>query len=276
MSRERVHRFGSHGGLMGVVSEPASGAVAEAPGVLFANVGLNHHVGPNRVWVDLARRLAASGFTSLRFDLSGLGDSEPRGDARPDGERAVLDLTEAMDFLASRTGSSRFVLVANCSGVDALHATALGDPRVAGAVAIDGYAYRNSGYWLRRRTVALLQPSRWERRWRKYRFERAGARREAGEAREVWTRDIPTREVFASDLDRLRARGAELLLVYSGGMDQAYNYRGQFEAVFGRRDGVEVDFYPQADHLFSAGSDRRWLLSRIDRWMTSRFATARG
>ena len=64
-------------GLFGVVAEPPH-PVADGPVVVFLNAGLLHHVGPARLWVDLARRFAAAGLRTVRFDLSGLGDSPNR------------------------------------------------------------------------------------------------------------------------------------------------------------------------------------------------------
>ncbi len=253
--RERAHAFGSHGGLVGVLCEPEGGARAGVPAAVFSNVGLNHRVGPNRSWVELARELAKAGYASLRFDLSGLGDSEPRPDGRPDSERAVLDLTEALDFLEAQASIERFVLVANCSGVDSLHAVALRDPRVVGGVYIDGFGWRNSAYRWRRRILGPLQLDRWRRHFSRGRIYRE-ARRHTGETVEVWKRDLPTREQFAEDLDRLLARDVRLLFVYTGGMDQLYNYRGQFHDTFGHREEVDVAFYPRADHLLSRAEDR--------------------
>jgi hypothetical protein len=79
--KERAHTFGSHQGLVGITCEPDAGPGLDLPGFIFFNIGLNHRVGPQRVQVELARALAVQGFASLRFDLSGLGDSAPRGDS---------------------------------------------------------------------------------------------------------------------------------------------------------------------------------------------------
>ncbi len=46
--------------------------------VLLLSVANEHHIGPNRLWVELARRWAALGRPVVRFDLSGLGDSPTR------------------------------------------------------------------------------------------------------------------------------------------------------------------------------------------------------
>ena len=43
--------------------------------MLFVNAGPQRRTGPNRMWVEAARRWAAAGVPSLRIDLSGIGDS---------------------------------------------------------------------------------------------------------------------------------------------------------------------------------------------------------
>jgi hypothetical protein len=268
--RERAFTFGSHEGLVGVLCEPDTPRVA-APAALFSNVGLNHRVGPNRTWVESARRLAELGLASLRFDLSGFGDSEARRDTRSDLERAVLDMREALDFLGAKCRCDRFLLIANCSGVDSLHATALADPRVVGAIAIDGYIYRNRGYALRRR-LRFIQPARWARHLRRRRVARATASSNpTGGVQEVWKRDIPTRERFASDLAQLVGRDVKLLFVYTSGVDTHYNYRDQFHDMFGYRSEAAVLFFPRADHLFSRESDRQELYAGIAAWIAREF-----
>jgi pimeloyl-ACP methyl ester carboxylesterase len=268
---ERVLLFGSHGGLVGVLAEPTGGLVPGRPVAVMANVGLNHRVGPNRAWVELGRRLASAGFGALRFDLSGFGDSEPRRDTLDDSARALLDLREALDTLAAKRGATRFLLVANCSGTDSQHALALGDPRVCGLVTVDGYAYANAGYWLRHYGLRFLQPARWRRLWVNRRLARAAVGREPGEVQEVWTRDIPTRERYAADLDTLCARGVRLLLVFTSGVDMVYNHRGQFHATFGQREPVEVLYDARADHLFSTRADRERFLEHTLAWTRRHF-----
>lgn len=271
---ERVLLFGSHGGLVGVLAEPAGGLVPGRPVAVMANVGLNHRVGPNRAWVDLGRRLAAAGFGALRFDGSGFGDSEPRRDTLGDGERALLDLREALDLLATRRGVERFVLVANCSGTDSQHALALADARVCGLITVDGYAYANRGWWWRHHGLRFLQPARWRRLLVNRRLARARLGREPGEVQEVWTRDIPTRTRYAAELDTLCRRGVRLLLVFTSGVDMVYNHQGQFHAMFGQREAVEVVYDARADHLFSTSADRERFLARAVAWTCHHFGPA--
>lgn len=270
--REKALVFGSHRGLAGVTCEPDGGAFLGAPAVVMSNVGLNHHVGPGRCWVELARVLAAAGYPSLRFDLSGLGDSRPRRDTRSETERAAGDLSEALDALAGRSLAQRFVLVGNCSGVDNLHVVARSDPRVAGAVYLDGYAYRNRGYaWRRLRRPLELA------RWRRYLGRLRNARqrdRDDPEAVQLWTRDLPSRAQFASDLRGLVERDVRLLFVFTGGMDQHYNYRGQFHDSFGYREAVDVEFYPRLDHLLSLAAHRAAFNARVRDWLLRHFPPA--
>jgi hypothetical protein len=63
------------GSLVGILSRPPAGVDPAMPGVLLLNAGRIHRVGPNRLYVAIARRLAAMGFAVCRFDLSGIGDS---------------------------------------------------------------------------------------------------------------------------------------------------------------------------------------------------------
>jgi pimeloyl-ACP methyl ester carboxylesterase len=270
---EHVHSFGSHGGLVGILTEPRAEIQRPgAPTLIFSNIGLNHRVGPNRLYVELARKLAAAGFRSLRFDLSGFGDSEPRRSGGMYLQRATLDTREAMDFLQKR-GSSRFVVVGLCSGVDSAHITAMQDSRVVGGIFIEGYAYRNPGFWLRFWTVRNLQPARW-RRYVRVRLARLSGKLplpDLDDMPEVFACDYPSQDHFAADIAALVRRSVKLMFIYTINTDGAYNYPGQFHDTFGYRDEIDVEFYTRADHVFSTEAHREMLLSRLVQWMEDRF-----
>jgi pimeloyl-ACP methyl ester carboxylesterase len=109
----------------------------DLPPIVLTSAGTVHRVGPHRLYVKLARRLARAGFRVLRVDLSGIGDS-PAGD---DGIENVTypkdgydDLGDAMDWLATRTGAERFIVAGLCSGGDFAFQTAMRDARVTGVV----------------------------------------------------------------------------------------------------------------------------------------------
>jgi alpha-beta hydrolase superfamily lysophospholipase len=56
-----------------VVTEVRS--TAPRPVLMCTNVAAEHHIGPGRAWVGLARRAAARGLVAIRFDSPGVGDS---------------------------------------------------------------------------------------------------------------------------------------------------------------------------------------------------------
>jgi pimeloyl-ACP methyl ester carboxylesterase len=115
--KESAICFGSHNELFGVIAEPHD-VPASGTGILLINAGAVHHIGPNRLYVEMARRWAASGHTVLRFDLSGIGDSNPR-DGYPFGmiygPNAIADIELALRELQSRKLSS-YVATGVCSG----------------------------------------------------------------------------------------------------------------------------------------------------------------
>src|SRR5688572_23958863 len=131
------------------------------PAFIMLNSGLLHRVGPHRLYVELARALAAQGIPSLRFDFSGIGDSGPRTDQVQARLAAVDETREAMDLLHERIGSRSFVLVGVCSGADAAFRTAARDHRVVGTVMIDGLPYRSWRFFLRHYLRRLIRPSSW-------------------------------------------------------------------------------------------------------------------
>ena len=276
--REKIHTFGPDRGIVGILTEPdETVARPNAPVVIASNVGLNHRVGPFRAYVDLARKLAAEGYPMLRFDLSGMGDSEPRRDNRSEFERSILDVKAAMTSLAEKRGSKTFVQLGFCSGVDSAHAVAAEDPSVVGAVFLEGYSYPTPRFYVRRWVNRLLTSRFWEayarRKLARY-FPQYGQRREVGEAVEIYVREYPTREKLAGDLGKMSGRGVHMLFVYCGEAEHAYNYADQFDDTFPELSNdphVEVEYFPKADHLYTLLDDRSELFDRIARWMRTHF-----
>jgi hypothetical protein len=273
--KETALTFGEQGHLAGILCEPdPKRARTGAPPVLLWNVGIQHRVGPYRIWVDLARRLAEGGFASLRFDLGGMGESEAsRGSP-------AADLSEAMEALTRRLGASRFTLVGFCSSVDQLHEVGLKDPRVAGMVYVEGYAYRTRRFWLRY-PFRFLSSVTWENRlkrrlkWNKL-FKRVGVMDavevEAG-AGAMFDRKYPPKEQLKSDLEALTARGTQLLLIYVG-LDSNFAHPDQLKDLVGDQDfggRLKLVFMGGADHIFYRTEDRALAVAEISRWMSEAF-----
>jgi len=277
-SSERVLSFGASGSLHGVLAEPApQDRIEGAPAVLFWNVGTNHHVGPHRVFVDLSRRLAQLGFSCLRFDTSGLGDSAAsRDDKRPDAERNVADVREAMLTLKKQRGFERFVLVGFCSSVDAAHAVGVEAPEVVGMIYLEGYQYRTRRFYLQY-LHRFLERSRWERLLRlKYPNlfnEPADLNDRSLDPETVFVREYLTQEQLTADMRKLAGRGVRMLCMYSGG-DTNYSYQGQFFDFVKAPEiapSLEIVFYPEADHTFFLVEQRERVMSHIASWLQREF-----
>jgi len=275
---ERAVSFAPGGRLTGILTEPPPDrARRDAPVVLASNVGLNHHVGPYRFFVDLSRDLARRGFASLRFDLSGLGNSSARRDTRGELDRALDDHDEAMKLLSSR-GYLRFVPIGFCSGVDAVHRLAVDDTRVVGGCFIEGYAFRTPGFFLRY-PLRYLDHARWlrllSRRMPPALRDLPGLRRLghfasafAGQD-EVFVRSYPSPVELRRDYEAMSARGTRQLFIYVGG-DSAYNHQRQFLEFTGLPSlgpTREVVYLPEADHTFFRVADRDRVIATIGDWM---------
>jgi hypothetical protein len=269
--RERAVRFGEEGGLVGVLAEPDGEAAPARPAVLLHNVGFGHRVGPHRLNVELSRELAARGFVSLRFDLSGQGDSDPRLAPTQPLERASADLADAMSFVARRRSLDRFALVSMCSGTEVGHAVTVRDPRVAAAAFIDGFAYPTLGYRLRNAIARLRKPRTWIPGILRV------IRRTPPEAKtiggEFFERHYVTADAFRRDVLAVSSRNAFLLFVFSYRW-WFFNHLGQFAAMLGLRrlpPRLEVEYWTDADHMFTSVCVRQRLVSRLVKWLEAAF-----
>jgi pimeloyl-ACP methyl ester carboxylesterase len=112
---EEVIRIGP-ARLVALESRPSAGT-ATGETVVFLNTGSEHHIGSGRVWVELARRLAARGKTALRVDFRGFGESPDDGFApgRPYDAHTIEDVRTVAQALRER-GDRKVVLVGICAG----------------------------------------------------------------------------------------------------------------------------------------------------------------
>jgi alpha-beta hydrolase superfamily lysophospholipase len=140
--RERLATVETPAGpLRGVISEP-TGAVAAPYCLVSVNSGALRHTGPNRLFVEIARRTAASGVPAARFDLPGLGDSEGRAirsfERTDADDRASLAALKAIyDHLEQLGVGKRFVAAGfSLGGYLTVRAT-IADSRVCGALSVN-------------------------------------------------------------------------------------------------------------------------------------------
>jgi alpha-beta hydrolase superfamily lysophospholipase len=203
-----------------------------------------------RAVFHISRELARSGIGILRFDFTGLGESE--GDfSKTNFSSNVEDLLAAAKFLEARFGAPRVLLGHSLGGAAAIVAAR----RVAGCRAV----------------VALCAP-----------FEPAGGgalgragelARQAGEAEvSIGGRSFRLSRAFFEDLDRVRvdsavrALGKPLLLFHSP-QDQVVEFESGlriFEAAASPKSFVSVE---GADHLLSAAEDARFVAALTRAWL---------
>jgi hypothetical protein len=265
---EEPVQIGPGEGLSGILTRPVA-LDASRPAFVLLNAGLLHRVGPFRLYVQLARRLAERGFPALRLDLSGLGYTPARPGLRG-VESALQDADVVFSWLESSYSLSRPVLLGSCSGADMAHRIAKADERVHGCGFLDGYAYHNSLSTLQYYSTRLHRPDLW-RKWVQTRL--GNAEEEDAEDEEVfWQSETPSLEQFRSDLGGFLARGLRLLYVYSGSVRE-YRYESQFFDVCPEARGREVTvrYYPQADHTYWRERNRIKLLDSLCDWASSAF-----
>lgn len=279
--REKAVRFGSTASLVGVLTEAAAAAgdASGRPAVIFLNSGILHRVGSCRLHVRMARAFSAAGFHSLRFDYSGIGDSDQRRDSLPFEESAVIETREAMDYLEKVRGTTRFVLIGLCSGADMAHETAVKDERVIGMVLLDAWAYKTLAYKVRRYGPKLLDLKAWRHsigiRLQQLAGEhtRAGSQMPGGEGVEYevpkYVRVFPPRERVACELRALAERGVHFKYVWTGGLEE-YNHEGQHAATFRdvHFDGrMEEEWLPDADHIVTGLRHQEMVTARAVQWL---------
>jgi len=110
--------------------------------VVLLNSGAVRRTGPNRMWVEAARRWAAQGVPTLRLDVEGIGDAD--GDGTPYKDDSALyaptfvpQVLSALDFLDARGVGRRFVLGGWCASAYWSFHAALEDQRVCAALLIN-------------------------------------------------------------------------------------------------------------------------------------------
>ena len=119
--RERAAVWTDHR-LFGMVTEPVTVGPTQRrlPWLLFLNVAAEHHIGPGRQWVELARSWAALGYRCVRLDLSGIGDSPTRPGQTDNVIFAPAWLDDVPSVVAELAADgSEVVVVGLCSGAHA-------------------------------------------------------------------------------------------------------------------------------------------------------------
>ncbi|MFH6783862.1 MULTISPECIES: alpha/beta fold hydrolase [Methylobacterium] len=282
--QEEVSRFGP--GLVGILCRPQGTWSGDT--VLVVNSGRNPRAGHGRQTTQLARRLAASGIASFRFDLRGIGDSA----GRPDGSLplyaadSVADVTAATDHLAA-SGFTPGVVLGVCSGAYQAFRALAGDSRLRAAVLVNLYRFAlkpgtDVETMVRdtfRHSQSYMARAREGRIWRRIltgdlslaKVARALLR--DGAARlDRWTTRMPWRTLqrtsVAGQVAAIRRRGARICMIYSAddlGIPTVAAHFGTSEARVARRLGYPVEILEGTDHNLSRAVDQDRIFTIIQR-----------
>jgi alpha/beta superfamily hydrolase len=260
-----------------VAHPPAAHGRPPRRAVVMLNAGAIHHVGPNRLYVTLARRLAATGVLAVRVDLSGLGDSPPRPGAAENvvyGEHAIRDIAATVAWVRAR-GAAEVAIVGLCSGAyHALKAAVTGVPIdtivpinpltffYAQGMPLDFAAFRVAEDTAR--YAGLLQTVGGWRKLVRGDFDVSRAIHVLAErARTIAVhraRDfarqlrVPLRNDLGSELAALAARGVAMRFVFAGddpGLALLEEQGGSIVRRLAARGALAIDVIAGADHTFT-------------------------
>jgi dienelactone hydrolase len=276
--KESVLTFGPNDGLIGILAQPAdSTAIAPADcAAIILNAGIVHRVGPNRVHVAIARRLAAGGISTLRLDLPGVGDSAGLGTGRPADEEALLAVKTTCDHLSAKGIASRFILIGICSGAALGIRAAYDDPRVIAVAAVDPpVTLPTRKHRMLNRTRKALDIARWKKLLAGgYRVRQTLGRnsKAAGDQPILTSAVVSPDEILRTArtiLGDLARRDIKLLVIFTGDRASNYSYRTQlFDALPGL--GLEriatLLHYRRATHTFARERERRQLEDDLYKW----------
>ena len=272
-----VH-FGRSASLLGILSRPPSKTPIRKPAVVVLNTGIAHRIGHHRMYVKMARELAALGHLVFRFDFSGIGDSAPRGDILNPIEAHQADVSEALDWLTASCGVDEVILIGLCAGAEIALRYGHSDKRVIGLVLLDPTippTARFYAHYIGRRLIELR--SWWSfvcgrgRIWEEL-SERA---RSAFGATTSSQSAITADQKIRSELEQLYLKSFErklnVLIVVTGGvLEGRQSYREQLFDAFPNvplKGWVSLEYHKDADHTFTSEEARAALHELVLGWI---------
>ncbi len=275
---EQALQFGLSGSLVGILARPPSDPPVRRPAVVILNTGIVHRVGHHRMYVTMARQLAAAGHYVLRFDFSGIGDSPSRGGDLSPMTAFQTDIAEAFDWLSASYAASSFVLVGLCSGADIALRYGYSDRRVVGLVLLDpaipptrrfyadyiGQRLTNLRSWL---SFALGRGRIWQDVVERI---RSAIKTKSSDNRTSLI-DPRMRGELELVYTSLVTRGSRLLVVLSSKtLHGRQSYREQLLDAFPNvpfGDKLRLEQFENSDHTFTSAGDRERLIEVVSTWI---------
>jgi alpha-beta hydrolase superfamily lysophospholipase len=278
-------------GMFGILSAPAERPRLDAPTTVLVNVGANHHVGCNRIYVEFARQWASLGLSVLRLDLVGLGETPATQGRRENdiySDHSVVDTRRALDWLEQTGQNARFVVGGICSGAYVAYHEACRDGRVEGAMIINPLTFHwrpgDSIEVRARKTLkssdayrqAAMRLDTWIRAARGDVHLRPIARKLAALA---WGRvrrstaqwvGVDAETDVGRGLRRLCDRGARVILICGeddGSRDVVAEHLGPNAGTLRGHPNFRFEVIANTDHTFSQRGARRFLRDRLTAYL---------
>jgi pimeloyl-ACP methyl ester carboxylesterase len=275
---EQAILLGKQQSLVGILTRAVAAEPSSKPTVVILNTGVIHRVGHNRMFVSMSRTLAGAGYTVLRFDFSGIGDSAPRTDGLSPLDSSLADITDVLDWLEKERQISRVILVGLCSGAD--HAVLHGhtDPRVVALVLMDPSIPATARYYLHYIAQRLTRLHNWIsvmagrsgiiRLWAE---QLRHVLRPSWKSRPVTLQDLRFHNYLEHSYKSTVDHGIQILAVFTEDSTRQ-TYREQMidafpNVSFGNQ--LKLEFFPGSDHTFSLEKDRARLIDLVLNWLTS-------
>lgn len=122
--------------MLGIVTSPVAGTCSIKKAMLIVTGGAQYRVGSHRQFTRMARELAVAGYSVMRFDMPGMGDSPS---APVPFDQTMQHISAALSALVYTVGIQNIYLWGLCDGASAslLYMQATRDERVAGLVLLN-------------------------------------------------------------------------------------------------------------------------------------------
>ncbi len=268
---EEPFQFGQGGRLFGILTQPNKQArnTQELPVFVFLNSGLIHRAGPRRLYVRIARELAQIGFTSLRVDLAGKGDSFSRSHLTTE-QSLTEDYEDIISVLEAHQSQFQLIAFGLCSGADDVIRIVPRDPRIVGMVLLDPVCGRDKGFQRRDIIRKFTQLARYQRKLKKIanRLVTPGLDQEQP-FNSFGVRDFPTHEQMRMAFQSIHQRQGRVFSLFTSYAEGYYNQRGQMGRVLeldAYQDYCIEHFWPGASHTYSLELHRARLIEGIRVW----------
>jgi len=271
--------------LIGILEEADA---ASSRGVIIIVGGPQYRVGSHRQFVLLSRQLALAGFTTMRFDHRGIGDSD--GDTT--FEQIGPDIAAAINaFFTKYPDLTEIVLWGLCDAASAILMFAPTDPRVSGLVVLNPWIRSEhtlaQSYLSKYYVSRLMQADFWRQlisgrvrvarsvrellhNLRLAKFPPASANDNIAADSEDW----PESQFQGQMLQGLRAFSGNTLFILSGQDITANEFKIYIKNDRNRRrllkrKTIRVMDFPEADHTFSTAGWREQVAAWTVDWIRS-------